>query len=288
MAGSLSSTCPECGTDIQSTWRWCLACGYDPDGRRPTADGAPPTPTRPAPAARPSSAAAPSAPPPTAATTTAPAPASDAAVHARRREVTSSSMARAPEGTKFWVALLVGSLLLAGIVYVVRSRTATVEGPTAAPSGTVAPIAATWAVFNPPSQGFKVELPGQVTTQPPQKFTMGGTETTVHAFTSAQGTTVFGVTYADLGKDATAGGAADLLSTLLDEAAQTMGGAVQSSQPVDVDGRAALDYVVDIRGTTKNQGRLLLDGSRVYTLNVIGPSPRQADVDHLVSSFAIG
>jgi hypothetical protein len=200
----------------------------------------------------------------------------------------SSATTRAPEGTKFWIALLVGSLLLAGVVYVVRSRTVTVEGPTAAPSGTVAPIAPTWAVFNPPNEGFKVELPGQVTTQPPQKFTMAGRETTVHAFTSAQGTTVYGVTYADLGKGAADIGAADLLSKLLEEAAQTMGGAVQLSVPIDLDGRAGLDYTVDIRGTSKNQGRHVLDGTRVYTLNVIGPSPQKADVDHLTSSFAIG
>lgn len=27
-------SCPQCGTEVQSTWRWCLACGYDPDGLR--------------------------------------------------------------------------------------------------------------------------------------------------------------------------------------------------------------------------------------------------------------
>ena len=117
---------------------------------------------------------------------------------------------------------------------------------------------------------------------------MAGRETTVHAFTSAQGTTVYGVTYADLGKGAADIGAADLLSKLLEEAAQTMGGAVQLSVPIDLDGRAGLDYTVDIRGTSKNQGRLVLDGTRVYTLNVIGPSPQKSDVDHLTSSFAIG
>lgn len=27
--------CPECGVDVGTTWRWCLACGYDPDGLAP-------------------------------------------------------------------------------------------------------------------------------------------------------------------------------------------------------------------------------------------------------------
>ena len=25
-------SCPRCGTEVGATWRWCLACGYDPDG----------------------------------------------------------------------------------------------------------------------------------------------------------------------------------------------------------------------------------------------------------------
>jgi hypothetical protein len=24
--------CPKCGVEVGATWRWCLACGYDPDG----------------------------------------------------------------------------------------------------------------------------------------------------------------------------------------------------------------------------------------------------------------
>jgi hypothetical protein len=24
--------CPRCGAEVGATWRWCLACGYDPDG----------------------------------------------------------------------------------------------------------------------------------------------------------------------------------------------------------------------------------------------------------------
>jgi hypothetical protein len=24
--------CPRCGVEVGATWRWCLACGYDPDG----------------------------------------------------------------------------------------------------------------------------------------------------------------------------------------------------------------------------------------------------------------
>ncbi len=37
--GALGPTCPQCGASVGSTWRWCLACGHDPDGLRPDPDG---------------------------------------------------------------------------------------------------------------------------------------------------------------------------------------------------------------------------------------------------------
>jgi hypothetical protein len=27
-----AARCPKCGVEVGATWRWCLACGYDPDG----------------------------------------------------------------------------------------------------------------------------------------------------------------------------------------------------------------------------------------------------------------
>ena len=30
--GVSTPCCPRCGTEVGATWRWCLACGYDPDG----------------------------------------------------------------------------------------------------------------------------------------------------------------------------------------------------------------------------------------------------------------
>ena len=38
-SASLGPTCPQCGASVGSTWRWCLACGHDPDGLRPDPDG---------------------------------------------------------------------------------------------------------------------------------------------------------------------------------------------------------------------------------------------------------
>jgi hypothetical protein len=29
-----NARCPECGAEVGPTWRWCLSCGYDPDGAR--------------------------------------------------------------------------------------------------------------------------------------------------------------------------------------------------------------------------------------------------------------
>ena len=37
-SASLGPTCPRCGASVGSTWRWCLACGHDPDGLRPDPD----------------------------------------------------------------------------------------------------------------------------------------------------------------------------------------------------------------------------------------------------------
>jgi hypothetical protein len=254
MAGSLTSTCPECGTDIQSTWRWCLACGYDPDHLRPVTTGA--------------------------SASSEPGIDDD---HARRRPVAPTTTS-ARSGAWFYVAVVVASLVAAAIVYNVRSRSTTADAPAGGPPATVVPPGATWARFSPPNEGFTVELPGKVATQPPQKLTMAGASTTIHAFTSVTGTTTMGVTYADLG-DATKAAPETLLNDLLKEAADTLGGSVQSSQLVDDDGHQALDYVIDIRGTGKNQGRIVIVGTRVYTLNVIGPEPRAADVDRLLNSF---
>jgi hypothetical protein len=38
-SASLGPRCVACGADVGSTWRWCLACGHDPDGLRPDPDG---------------------------------------------------------------------------------------------------------------------------------------------------------------------------------------------------------------------------------------------------------
>ena len=27
-----AARCPKCHIEVGATWRWCLACGYDPDG----------------------------------------------------------------------------------------------------------------------------------------------------------------------------------------------------------------------------------------------------------------
>jgi len=269
MAGSLTSTCPECGTAIQSTWRWCLACGYDPDGLRPAAGDANAVADR--------------------ASATATAVRTRPERHERRRAIApaSGSDPSARNGVWFYVGVVVVSLVLAGIVYTVRSRSNTTEAPPSGAAGTVAPAEPTWLVFAPPNAGFKVELPGKVATQPAQKATMAGVPTTVHAFTSVTGLTTIGVTYADLGAAATSTEPDVLLGDLLKEAAETLGGSVQSSQSLQDHGRPALDYTIDIRGTGKNQGRIILADTRVYTLNVIGPAPRQGDVDHVVSSFSI-
>jgi len=32
MATMTVARCPKCQIEVGSTWRWCLACGYDPDG----------------------------------------------------------------------------------------------------------------------------------------------------------------------------------------------------------------------------------------------------------------
>src|SRR3954452_11255204 len=30
-----SPKCPECRVDVQPTWDWCMACGFDPEGLKP-------------------------------------------------------------------------------------------------------------------------------------------------------------------------------------------------------------------------------------------------------------
>jgi hypothetical protein len=32
MATMAMARCPQCNVEVGATWRWCLACGYDPDG----------------------------------------------------------------------------------------------------------------------------------------------------------------------------------------------------------------------------------------------------------------
>jgi hypothetical protein len=34
MATMTVARCPKCKVEVGSTWRWCLACGYDPDGSK--------------------------------------------------------------------------------------------------------------------------------------------------------------------------------------------------------------------------------------------------------------
>ena len=52
--------CPKCGTEVQPSWDWCHACGYDPAGLKP----AEPRAAAPAPAPAPRPAARPAVAPP--------------------------------------------------------------------------------------------------------------------------------------------------------------------------------------------------------------------------------
>src|SRR6478752_7724528 len=33
---SNAMVCPECHSEVEPTWDWCHACGFDPDGLRPS------------------------------------------------------------------------------------------------------------------------------------------------------------------------------------------------------------------------------------------------------------
>ena len=74
-------SCPRCGSEVQPTWDWCHACGFDPAGLKPAERPAAPAP---APRAAPAAAPAPGAAPPT---WVAPAP---TAGRARTREPVST------------------------------------------------------------------------------------------------------------------------------------------------------------------------------------------------------
>jgi len=115
--------CPECGTEVQSTWRWCLACGFDPDGLRELHERRKPTP----------------------------------------EDIEAEAGTGTGTGTGWTVAVLLVGLLLAGSLYYARTRSSTVSDGGAIAIVEVTTTTASWTLFQSPEGAYSLFVPAAPT-----------------------------------------------------------------------------------------------------------------------------
>ena len=285
-------TCPACGTLYQSTWRWCLACGDDPDGVAP-APIASYTAPAPKPAASPAKASKPSKAPRTpdapAAAPSKPVADRDRAgdggvkVHARRK--TEQVLAEAKADGPWSLALIaIIGVLLAGGVYLYRVRAASSD--TGTPTGVASTVPIEWASYTPEDGSFTVDLPGKPFVNPTDTK-LGGAPAIRTEYMTLAGNTNIGISVTVPNDPAAAAPAtaADLTAFVADLAAR-MNAKVTGTTPIDYNGSPGLDYVIDINGVGQNRGRIIGSGAKVFNIYIVAAQPNIADLERVSASFA--
>lgn len=149
----------------------------------------------------------------------------------------------------------------------------------------------TWTTYSPPDKTFNIELIGTPTFHTSTLDLAGSSlafndyETIVNADTVKVGSADFPP--ALLANDPT--GRLDQASLAI---TARLGGVIVARTHLEVEGLAAIDFVVDIRDDNGERfvfARALLNqtGSRLYLLQVVGAAPNKATFDRLASSLEI-
>jgi hypothetical protein len=266
-----SPPCRMCGAEVQRTWRWCLACGYDPDDARPESPLFPRDPDGNTKDRATSKASAPSA---TARRSRRRRPAPPARVAATRREKRRERLTL--------VAIFLIGVLASAAVY--SYQAGWVSSALGNRSGTAS--SKEWARFSPPDGSFSVELPGTPTSGAEQSG-IDGKPLNMRIYGVDLGDLHYAVSYGDSSVVAATSDPATRLDDFVQSTARLTGGQVADSEDgVDL-GLPANDYLIDVDGVTEMRGHALATGRRVYNITITGKQTRQEDLDRVIYSFAI-
>jgi hypothetical protein len=265
-----SPSCRTCGAEVQRTWRWCLACGYDPDDARPESPLFPRDP-----GAKP-------------ATSTGPRAAGAASPRrSRRRRVAPPTRVAATRREKRRERLSLVAIFLIGVLAsaaVYSFQAGWVSSALGNRSATAS--SKEWARFSPPDGSFSVELPGAPSSGAEQSG-IDGKPLNMRVFGVDLGDLHYAVSYGDSSVVAATSDPATRLDGFVESTARLMGGQVAGSQGgVDL-GLPANDYRIDVDGVTQMRGHVLATGRRVYNITITGSQTRQEDLDRVITSFAI-
>jgi len=244
---SKKPACPECGTEVQSTWRWCLACGFDPDGLHEVHEPRVPTD----------------------------APAEPA-------EATAASRT----GTSWTVVIVIVGLLLAGSLFYARTKNSTAADTSDPAAVEVTTTVITWTLYQSAEGAFSLFVPTSPTAET-YDVPLGATPRTLHNFTSVFGDDSYTVSYLDGDAAEAALPPAQRLHTFATNYAAIIGATPTQTTAVTVDGNPALDFSFDIKGAGLTRSRVVLKGPRTYVISVMGANPRYEDFDHMVTTFHI-
>jgi hypothetical protein len=241
--------CPECGTEVQSTWRWCLACGFDPDGlrelherRRPTAEE----------------------------------------LEAER----AAQKAEQRSGAGWTAVVVVVGLLLAGSIYYARSR-ATTPADAGAPTAVDVPANdINWTLFQSAEGAFSLFVPTTPTAET-YDVPFAGTPKTFHNYTAVFGVDSYTVSYIDGDPAEAALPPGERMRTFATNYAAIIGGVPGQVTERTVDGNPVLDFTFDIKGAGLNRSHVVVKGPRTYVISVMGASPKPEDFDRMVTTFKL-
>lgn len=241
--------CPECGTEVQSTWRWCLACGFDPDGLRELHERRTPTAEE---------------------------------LEAER----AAQKAEARSGTGWTAVVIVVGLLLAGSIYYARSRAATpadagAPAPVDVPSNDIS-----WTLFQSPEGAFSLFVPTTPTAET-YDVPFGGGMETFHNYTAVFGVDSYTISYVDGDAAEAAQPAPERLRAFATSYAAIIGGVPGELADRTVDGNPVLDFTFSIKGAGLNRSRVVVKGPRTYLISVMGASPKPEDFDRMVTTFKL-
>ncbi len=136
-----------------------------------------------------------------------------------------------------------------------------------------------WRELRSAEGGFAALMPAKPRYE--VRTLVGAPGVTMHLWSARAADSVFGVGYADY-----AAADATLLDSTRDALVKNIGGRVLEEKPLVQGGLPGRDFVAE-RGATRLRARLLVSGTRLYQLAVLGEqnAVAAADIDLFLSSF---
>ncbi len=155
-----------------------------------------------------------------------------------------------------------------------------------ASTGEAVPTTETWVDFSSDEGRFAVQMP----TQPErsqQELSVGDISLTLILFTTmVKDSKAYNVGYVDYPPEITEADPAEVLSGVVQGAAQQVSGTVTSNTPTTANGSPAVDYVVAVQGG-QVQARAILVANRLYVVQEATEKPDPDGFGRLVASFEL-